>query len=76
MPESMDERIAREKREKYEASDEYKQLQADKAAAGALDRLLCSEALHAPGDGKEDGIVHERHDEQLVERRALDRPVE
>jgi hypothetical protein len=35
MPESMDERIAREKREKYEASDEYKQLQADQARDAA-----------------------------------------
>lgn len=35
MAESMDERIAREKREKYEASDEYKQLQADKARDAA-----------------------------------------
>jgi hypothetical protein len=45
MPESMDERIAREKREKYEASDEYKQLQADKARDAANIELASGSQL-------------------------------
>jgi hypothetical protein len=45
MSESMDERIAREKREKYEASDEYKQLQLDKARDAANIALAAGSQL-------------------------------
>lgn len=45
MAETIDERIAREKREKYEASDEYKQLQADKARDAANVALAAGQQL-------------------------------
>ena len=42
MPESMEERVLREKRERYEQSDEYKQIQADHAQTASNVELAAS----------------------------------
>ena len=78
MPESMDERIAREKKEKYEASDEYAQLQADEAQDKANVALASgaqlSESDIAAGKAKKAGDTTEQARQWIADVTGL--PVE